>query len=191
MKSNQDSHPEPPAGARDLSIPIPKAYLYMLVLFVPLLPLMILGHIAIWGPGNFFEGLSAFLNLIYLIPVLVIGVPLHEFIHGFTWVLFGGKPLSDIKFGFQWKSLAPYAHLKVPVTANAYRAGAVMPALLQGVLPYILGLVNGWGWFTALGIFFIVAAGGDLVVLWILRKVNGGALVEDHPTQAGCYVYTN
>ena len=32
------------------------------------------------------------------------------------------------------------------------------------------------------------AAGGDWLVLWLLRGVSPGAFVEDHPTRAGCYV---
>ena len=174
---------------QDLSIPIPSAYAAMLVIVGPLTALLTTGHILIWGAENFFSGLSNFLRWESLLPTLVLGIPLHEFIHGATWAVAGRKTLRDIHFGFQWKSLAPYAHLKVPVQAGAYRAGAIMPALILGLMPYLIGIASGSAWFTTFGLFYIFAAGGDLVVLWLLRNVDGDTLVEDHPSRAGCYAY--
>jgi len=31
-------------------------------------------------------------------------------------------------------------------------------------------------------------AGGDFLILWLTRHVKAGMQVEDHPTNAGCYV---
>lgn len=174
---------------QDLSIPIPSAYGAMLVIVGPLTALLTAGYMLIWGAENFFSGLNSFLRWESLLPTLLLGVPLHELIHGTTWALASRKTLGDIHFGFQWKSLAPYAHLKVTVQARTYRAGAIMPAVILGLLPYLMGIASGSAWFTAFGLFFIIAAGGDLVVLWLLRDVHGDALVEDHPSRAGCYVY--
>jgi hypothetical protein len=174
---------------KDLSIPITSAYAYMLPIVMPLLGVMIAVHILIWGVGDLIEGLSQLAQLQSAIPVLVLGIPLHEFIHAFSWVLFGGISFQEINFGFDWKSLAPYAHATEPLKARAYRLGAAMPALLMGGLPYLIGIISGWAWFTNFGIFYVLAAGGDLVVLWLLRDLDGEARVEDHPTRAGCYVY--
>jgi len=35
---------------------------------------------------------------------------------------------------------------------------------------------------------FTVAAGGDAMILWSLRKEDRGALVLDHPSNAGCSI---
>jgi hypothetical protein len=43
-------------------------------------------------------------------------------------------------------------------------------------------------WLVLLGGLFILAAGGDFLILWSIRGVDKDALVEDHPTRAGCYV---
>ena len=173
----------------DLSIPITSAYVFMLPIVVPLLALMIAGHVLIWGVENLFDGLGQLAQLQSAIPVLLVGIPLHEFIHALSWVLFGDISFKEINYGFDWKSLAPYAHAKVPLRAGAYRLGAAMPAVVMGGLPYLVGITSGWGWFTTFGIFYMLAAGGDLVVLWLIRKVDGEARVEDHPTRSGCYVY--
>jgi hypothetical protein len=38
------------------------------------------------------------------------------------------------------------------------------------------------------GLLYTTAAGGDFLVLWILRNIKPNTLVEDHPTNAGCYI---
>jgi hypothetical protein len=90
-------------------------------------------------------------------------------------------------FGFQWKTFTPYAHLKEPVDVTAYRIGAFMPGFILGMLAYILSLMLGDGnlfWFS---LVHTSAAGGDWLILWLIRNLKRGTLVEDHPTRAGCY----
>jgi GNAT superfamily N-acetyltransferase len=55
-----------------------------------------------------------------------------------AWVIFVSKPFSAVKFGFQWQSLRPYAHLKEPVEVNAYQIGAFMPGFILGIFAYLL-----------------------------------------------------
>jgi hypothetical protein len=103
-------------------------------------------------------------------------------------MVFGQTRFSAIKFGFQWKSLTPYAHLREPVEVNAYRAGAFMPGFLLGILPYLLSLGLGDGnlfWFS---LIHTAGASGDWLILWLIRNVRPGTQVQDHPTHAGCYV---
>jgi hypothetical protein len=37
--------------------------------------------------------------------------------------------------------------------------------------------------------FFTMAAGGDFLIINLIRKEKSSALVQDHPTEAGCYIY--
>lgn len=142
-----------------------------------------------WGGAQFKTGFDAlFANFIVFLAVFILGIVLHELIHGFSWMLFGRKPLSAIKFGFQLKSFTPYAHCLEPMRANPYRIGTAMPGILMGILPAVVGVINGNGWLLAFGLLFITAAGGDFLILWLIRNVDGDTLVEDHPTNAGCYV---
>jgi hypothetical protein len=71
---------------------------------------------------------------------------------------------------------------------NAYRVGAAMPAILLGILPSLAAILFGSGWWLAFGILFTLAAGGDMIVLWLLRNVESGKVVEDHPSRVGCLV---
>ena len=120
---------------------------------------------------------------------IVAGILLHELLHALGWVLFGGLPLSRIHFGFKLRTLTPYAHLKGPIAARPYRTGILLPLLVLGLPPYLIGLLLANQRVMVFGLFFTLAAGGDLLVLWLLRGVPGDARVEDHPTRAGCWVY--
>jgi hypothetical protein len=173
----------------DRSVSIARANFLMLLIAVPLVLALAVLYLLAWGAPNFGAGLQRFLQWRVVIPTLALGIPLHEAIHGLAWAAFGRRPLGDVRFGFQWKTLTPYAHLQVPVSAAAYRWGAAMPAVILGFLPYLAGLFLSQGLFACLGLFFIFTAGGDLLVLWLLRGVDSQALTEDHPSRAGCTVY--
>jgi putative zincin peptidase len=169
---------------RDLSVSMARAN--VIVVFISIPP-AILQFVLFIGVHDV-KGLATTWNFIILILAVLLGVVLHELMHGVSWVIFGRKPFSAIKFGVQWKTLTPYAHLKEPVEVNAYRIGAFMPGFIVGILVYVLSLVLGDGnlfWFS---LIHTSAAGGDWLILWLMRHVKSGTLVEDHPTNAGCYV---
>lgn len=138
------------------------------------------------------EGVAAVLTgfaFLHLIAALVTGIVVHEGLHAIGWMVFGRMPRSAIKIGVKWELLTPYAHSREPMPVNGYRWGTALPGLLMGVLPSILAVILGNGFLLLFGAFFTAAAGGDFLVLWLLRDVPKGALVEDHPSRVGCIVH--
>jgi hypothetical protein len=169
---------------RDLSISMGRANVMVLFISIPVVILQFVIFIGLHGT----EGLKPAWSSAFLIVAVLLGIVIHELIHGISWVIFGHKPFSAIKFGFQWKTFTPFAHLKEPVEVNAYRLGAFLPGFILGMLTYILSLALGNGdlfWFS---LVHTSAAGGDWLILWLIRHVKAGMQVEDHPTHAGCYV---
>jgi hypothetical protein len=169
---------------RDVSISMGKANLFGMLLTIPV-------AVAQVSSFAFVRSLAAFKpkwNLPLLIVLILVGIVIHEVIHGLSWAIFGNKPFRSIKFGFMWKTITPYTHIKEPIEVNAYRLGAFMPGLILGIIPFILAMFTGSGdlmWFSLL---HTTAASGDWLILWIIRAIKPGSLVEDHPTNAGCYV---
>lgn len=143
-------------------------------------------YVLLWGPGSLVAGLGA-LGL-WVLPVFVAGVVVHELLHGLGWKLAAGLPWTAIKFGVQWKVLMPYAHARLPMGVRAYRLGAALPGLVTGVLPVVAALALGQPVLLILGAFFLTAAVGDLMILWLIRKLPPTARVLDHPTLPGCLV---
>ncbi len=174
---------------QDFSVSMRQASVYSLALALPPAFLLAWGYAFRWGWEAFWAGFDAlFGNLWVFLGVFLVGVIVHEGIHGVSWAIFGKKPLHAIKFGFQWKTITPYAHCKEPMEVNAYRLGTVMPGVVLGLIPALVGIGTGAGSWLMFGLIFTTAAGGDFLILWLLRGVQAGKQVEDHPTQAGCYV---
>lgn len=169
---------------RDLSISMAQANVIVAFVSIPVVLLQFILFIGLHG----IEKLGLTANLLILIAAVLLGIVIHELIHGLSWVIFGRKPFSAVQFGFQWNTFTPYAHLKEPVEVNAYRLGAFLPGFLLGICTYVLSLIVGSGdlfWFS---LIHTSAAGGDWLILWLIRHVKAGMQVEDHPTNAGCYV---
>jgi hypothetical protein len=174
---------------RDVSISLLQANLYGVLVPLPIITLSAIFYIARWGLAALtFDLLNSFAGSILFVLALIVGTVLHELIHGVTWMIIGRKSWRTIKIGILWWALTPYAHSTEPLEINTYRIGIVMPAFLLGILPLLVAILSGSGLWLAFGAVFTLAAGGDMIVLWLLRNVEGGKLVEDHPSRCGCYV---
>ena len=170
---------------RDLSISLAAANVKSIVFALPPVLLVFGLYLLLWGRPHLSLTAS---RILLMVALFLIGVVLHEAIHGLVWALRGTGSLSTIKFGMNFRALAPYAHATVPMKASAYRLGAFSPAFVLGVIPAVAGLASGNLLATLFGVLFLAAAAGDFLVLWLLRGVPPDALVMDHPTRAGCVV---
>ena len=128
-------------------------------------------------------GVYRLLDPVVFLLTVPAGIVVHELIHAVTWSAFARRPLGSIRFGIQWRSLAPYAHPREPMPVGPYRAGAVMPALLMGLLPGAAAIATGAPLLMAWSLVFTLAAGGDLVVLWLSAGSRGA--VWSRTTLAG------
>jgi hypothetical protein len=174
---------------QDRSILLLHANLIVLFLSLPLAAALYLLFLLLRSPGARSPELDA--NGVLLFGLLfVAGIIVHEVLHAAGWIVFGKLPISRVGFGFKLSTLTPYAHLREAVRARTYRIGILLPLLVLGVPPYVLGIFLDRQLIMIYGLFFVLAAGGDLLVLWLLRGISADAWVEDHPTKAGCWVYT-
>lgn len=173
---------------RDLSISMLRANVLALLIMIPVAILQF-SLFALWNGAGEVSVTLNLLNMLTFALIVVVSIVLHEFIHGFTWVVFGEKPFSAVHFGVQWKVLTPFAHLKEPIEVRVYRAGGFMPGFVLGILPFFLSLVTGNGGLLWFGVLQTAAASGDWLILWLLRNVKSDSMVEDHPSRAGCYVF--
>ena len=151
--------------------------------------LFLLPYVLIWD--NILDRLSRlFEGKVWWTAILifVLSIVVHELLHAVGYVWVGGVPRTAVKFGFSWRGLAPYAHCHEPMTARAYRTAVMLPGLILGLLPAVLGLIIGSFGLTIFGAIMVMAAGGDLAVLLAIRDVPPTAIVRDHPTKVGCEV---
>jgi len=126
---------------------------------------------------------------IYMFLLLIIGIVVHELIHGIVWSIFAKNGFKSIKFGVLWKMLTPYCHCKEPLKTKHYILGAMAPAIVLGIVPSVIAIAYGHLGLLVFGMFFTLAATGDFLIINLIRKENMDDLVQDHPSEAGCYIY--
>jgi hypothetical protein len=171
----------------DRTIDLVKTNLIAIPLFVVALLIVFVPFIVLYGSAELSAGIDALLGSFFVaMGVFVLSIVIHEALHGIGWMLFGGIPLNEMKFGVQ--SLTPYAHSKQAMPARGYRIGAALPGVVLGVLPAIFGVLTGNGLVAFYGAMMLGTAGGDALILWMLRDLDPQTLVQDHPSEAGAQV---
>lgn len=182
---------------KELTIGALQANVYSLLFVLPVLLLFGLPYLLLWGQTFSFESLAAamktyklwvMLSPLVFLFVLVAGIIVHELIHGLTWAVFCKKGYKSIRYGIMWQYLTPYCHCKEPLLLKHYCLGALMPALLLGGVPSVVALLTGGFLWLLFGLAFTLAAGGDFLVIWMLRNEKKESYVQDHPDKIGCYV---
>lgn len=155
-----------------------------IVLFVVFGMLGVVALFLLWGGENVrFNSTLMF----WFLLCFLIGIVIHELIHGLTWIGLTRKGFRHLKFGMM--TGAVYCHIDVPMKKRHYVIGALMPLILLGIVPTIIGICVGSLLWTLVGVALISGAAGDIMIVWAIRKEPADALVYDHPSEAGCLVY--
>lgn len=179
-----------------LTIDLVKANVFAIVLMLPIVLIFGLPYFLIWGIGfnssdirSLTKVLSPELMGLVLILVFTLGIILHELIHGIVWSRYTSNGFKSIRFGVLWKMLTPYCHCKEPLQVKEYVIGALMPAIILGFIPGILAIIIGNFGLLIFGIIFTTAASGDFMIINLLKNEDKDDYVQDHPSEAGCFIY--
>lgn len=128
-------------------------------------------------------------STIVVFLIMVTGIISHELIHGIVWGFFCRKGIRSIRFGILWRELTPYCHCLEPLSVHQYRIGAIMPAVVLGIVPTIAAYITSDLGLLIFGIFFSAAAAGDFMIIHMLRDELSNSLVLDHPKKIGYIIY--
>jgi len=184
----------PGYNSKELTISPGQAQLKSIGYFIPFAIVFVFAFYLLWPEkltkANYqaeFPGGTT--GLLWVVTVLVAGVIIHELIHGITWSLYARSGFKSIRFGVLWKSMTPYCHCKEPLSVMNYQIGAAAPGIVLGIIPMLIALFSGSLVLLAVGLFFTMAAGGDLLIILMLAKQPKDDLVQDHPSKIGCLIY--
>ena len=174
---------------RKVAIDIVKANIFAIVIMVVAAIVLLEPFYLIWGGRKpMLEMLGSGTQWIVAFVAMIIGIVVHELIHGITWACYAPSGWKSISFGVMWKMLTPYCHCDEPMRIPGYMMGAMMPCVVLGIIPSIVAMFIGNLPLLAWGIFFIAAAAGDIWMTWLLTKENPKSMVLDHPSEAGFYI---
>lgn len=175
---------------REITVSFGEANIKALVFIIPVIIIFGLPFVLLWRdinkPGSM---LPTFRPSLLFFFFFVAGIILHELIHGIFWSFYLKNGFKSIKFGMVWKYITPYCHSKEPMKTRHYIIGGIMPAILLGFIPAIIALITGDFGLLVYGIIFTIAAGGDFLIIWMLRKEDKNGYVLDHPSKVGCIIY--
>lgn len=127
----------------------------------------------------------------FILGILIFGIIIHELIHGVFWGICAKNGFKSIKFGVVWKMMTPYCHCKEKLQVKQYIIGVIMPGIVLGLVPTVYAVINDNFGIFLLGVIFTMAAGGDIIMVYLLRNEKMNSLVQDHPSEMGCYVFRN
>lgn len=170
-----------------MSISVLKANLMVFATSVPIV--VVLFSLYFLVHSNFI-GVAMPLNerLLFLLAFFI-SIVVHELIHGVTWSLYCKKGWKSIAFGFVWEYLTPYCTCGEGLPFKGYFLGTLMPTVVLGFLPCSVALIIGSPVLMMFGLFMILCGGGDLYLLWLIRKMKHAVLM-DHPYSVGCVAFT-
>ena len=179
-----------------LTINIVWANVFGILILIPIIIVFGLPYYLLWKPDlntiTFLKEIGPqgfILRSAMYFGLLILGIVLHELIHGIVWAKYAKNGFKSIKFGVLWTMLTPYCHCKETLNVRQYIIGAISPAIILGILPSIIAIVIGNLGLLLFGIFFTMAAAGDFLVINLIRKEDKNSLVQDHPSEAGCFIY--
>jgi hypothetical protein len=177
---------------KEYTLSLAKTNLYAMIMLIPIGIILGIPYFLIYGFEAFsikdFSLIRLFGGGLIVVIIFLGGVVVHELLHALGWMFFPKGKWKSISFGIKWEFLTPYCHCNEPLKKWQFTLGAALPGIVLGLLPAFISYINGsfaW-WFF--GFFFTISAGGDIIALWMLRKVPRGCMVKDHPSELGFVV---
>ena len=169
---------------KDLTISVKDANIKGMIAVAPDVIVWILLYIV------FNTGKSMNTPMILLVPLVIVGIVVHELLHGFVWGLCCEEHFRSISFGFIWKMLTPYCTCSQPLKQSYYIAGSIAPYLLLGILPCAIGVISSNLLVFLFGIIMVTGAAGDILIIRMIRKDGRtDALYLDHPYECGTVAF--
>jgi len=183
--------------AEKVLINIVWANVYGFIVFFSALMIFGIPYFYLWTAKgkDYFKIFPSIENIIikffFFITMFLVGIILHEIIHGFVFAMKAKNKFKSIKFGIMPKEklFSPYCHCMEIVKINHYRISAIMPTLILGIIPATFSIMFGSFVMFLLGSVFISAGSGDLLMIIKMRKEKNNALIYDLPNEAGFVLY--
>ena len=122
---------------------------------------------------------------VLFVAAVVVGVVVHEGIHGVLIALLVPGGFKQVQWGYDRATMTPFAHARGPLRAWQMAVVCLGPLVMMGLAPFVWAVVYGSIFLYLLSLVFIVAAGGDILYALLLRKVPAGTWVEDLPDAVG------
>lgn len=116
------------------------------------------------------------------IGIVIVSALVHELLHGLGWALAGGRGWGAVRFNFS--ALMPSCACTAALGRWQYIAGVLAPFVLLGGGSVVFMFVYPGTVSVLTMLVNFLLSGADLLIAFSAMRERG-ALIADHPTQAG------
>lgn len=162
-----------------------------------------IGAILIWlytslNDKNFFTDFSLLMGpfwgrIIGFFPVAVALAVLYQVLHGLIWAIFTKDRWKNIEMRCIPRALMmPFCSCKVPLKKTEYILGLIIPTIVAGLIPAIIGIVSGNRFFFYLGLLVTLAAGVDVLTalkMIFFKETKKSCIYLAHPSEWGTVAF--
>ncbi len=124
-----------------------------------------------------------------LIGSVVLLIAVHEALHAVAALQWGKVPFNSIRFGANWKFAAFYCHYDRPLTIRVHRIVLIFPLIVTTLAAGLLFWLDPAIWSLLLFSGTVSVCSGDIMIFLKLRRYGKDALIQDHPSEPGCFVW--
>lgn len=115
------------------------------------------------------------------ITIFIVGFLLHELIHALVWAFSSEDKWKSVRFGYDLNYLKPFCNCSEAVTVGRYKLSKLLPLLITGIIPYIIGIITNNFHLSVASAALIGMCGVDIATLIMMRKEkNTSYIVNDY-----------
>lgn len=121
-----------------------------------------------------------------LVVAYILYIPVHELLHGITFVLGTSHSWKELKFGVILNNGLAYCIPLVPETIRRVRWSLMMPLYVVCIPLYVYAILSQQFGLAVYVVFLAAGSVGDIVYLWKLRVFKSDQyMMEELPTKHG------
>jgi hypothetical protein len=117
-------------------------------------------------------------------------VVIHELLHGAAAMLFAGLKWKTLKFGVNWKALAPYCNCVEPVPLGKFRMVALFPLAVTAPVCFVLMLWHPSFATAGLAATAMLGAIGDVIMCLRILGYDSKLLIVEDPSGIGGDIFS-
>jgi hypothetical protein len=163
------------------AVTVKRVYLIIL-LFVPGVGTLLYSFV--WGWPAFWAELHQWIVFLLFLA----SIPVHESLHYCGFVLLNGVERKYVNFKFNRENMTPYVVCGVNTSVIRYKVASILPFVTLGASSTIYGLFLNNSTVFVVGLLNIVVCSGDLILYFLLSRMNNQSIVSRHTQRIGFVV---
>ena len=124
-------------------------------------------------------------DILWFVAVFTAQVIVHELLHAVGYMVLGKLHWKQLKFGVNWKAMAPYCNCLFPIALRPFRWSAILPVLVLTPISMALWLGSGAWWMAFMTAAVLLGGIGDIYIIFKTLKHPSDCYILEHHSGIG------